>query len=242
MGCISVSVENCNPYPAAAALRKGKGAARTIHEEKVGNCILGYRAVKAKAHHSKWSHFKGRLRDIETLIKARHGNVVPDTDDAFIYAEVISNLAYVEFGEDFVGMVEGWCARWMPWASRLAIEEVIYERTKVRFAPLTADALGHHLRLSYEERSTLNIRTIGAHDVTKRQRMQMQKQLRRARDQERKERERRAAGAISRAEFLANSLTQKQPWCAFGISRRTWERRGKPMPEVSHSGVGIPPV
>ena len=36
------------------------------------------------------------------------------------------------------------------------------------------------------------------------------------------------AWALPRAEYLAESLMRKKPWEAFGISRRTWYRRGKP--------------
>jgi hypothetical protein len=108
---------------------------------------------------------------------------------------------------------------------------VIYERTKVRFSDLSADALGHALHVSYLERSALDIRTIGAFDVPKQKRAKLQKEKRRQRDRSRKEEQRRAAGALSRADYLANSFSQARPWEAFGISRRTWERRGKPVRE-----------
>ena len=31
-----------------------------------------------------------------------------------------------------------------------------------------------------------------------------------------------------RAEYLANSITRAKPWEAFGVSRATWYRMGKP--------------
>jgi len=46
----------------------------------------------------------------------------------------------------------------------------------------------------------------------------------------RSERSRRAAGAIPRATYEANALTQLKPWAAFGVSRATWYRHGRPMP------------
>lgn len=36
--------------------------------------------------------------------------------------------------------------------------------------------------------------------------------------------------AVSRAEYLANSITKAAPWKAMGISRATWYNRGKPAP------------
>ena len=37
--------------------------------------------------------------------------------------------------------------------------------------------------------------------------------------------------AMPRDQYLAESLMRKKPWEALGISRATWYRRGKPMPE-----------
>ncbi|QND14269.1 hypothetical protein HB775_10560 [Rhizobium leguminosarum bv. trifolii] len=208
-----------------------EGLARAVAAIKIGDCLLGYKAVQRRIRASRWNHFRGRMREIEKLIRHRHGDIVPEADDALIYVEVMAGLALVEFKEEFVEVVLGWAARWLPWAGKAEIEEVIYERTKLRFSDLSADALGH--ALSYAERSALDIRTIGAFDVPKRKRAKLQKEKRRQRDQARKEEQRRAAGGLSRADYLANSFSQARPWEAFGISRRTWERRGKPMPDAA---------
>ncbi|MBX5136081.1 hypothetical protein HJB79_23865 [Rhizobium lentis] len=218
---------------------RADGLARDITAIKIGDCLLGYKAVQRRMRGGRWNHFRGRMREIEKLIRHRHGEIVPESDDALIYVEVIAGLAFVEFGEGFVEVVLGWAARWLPWAQKAVIEEIIYERTRVRFSPLTADALGHALHLSYAERSALDIRTIGAFDVPKAKRAKLQKEKRRQRERSRKEEQRRAAGAVSRAKYLDNSLSAARPWEAFGISRRTWERRGKPMPEPMPDGAPI---
>ncbi|ANK85662.1 MULTISPECIES: hypothetical protein [unclassified Rhizobium] len=218
---------------------RAEGLARDVTAVKIGDCLLGYKAVQRRMRGGRWNHFRGRMREIEKLIRHRHGAIVPEADDALIYVEVIAGLAFVEFGEGFVEVVLGWAARWLPWARKAAIEEIIYERTKLRFSPLTADALGHALHLSYAERSALDIRTIGAFDVPKAKRAKLQKAKRRQRDRSRKEEQRRAAGAVTRADYLDNSLSAARPWEAFGISRRTWERRGKPMPEPMPDGAPI---
>ncbi|MDR9805370.1 hypothetical protein [Rhizobium hidalgonense] len=208
------------------------GLVRDVSAIKIGDCLLGYKAVQRRARGGRWNHFRGRMREIEKLIRHRHGDTVPEADDALIYVEVIASLALVEFGQEFVDVVLGWAARWLPWAGKAAVEESIFERTKVRFSSLSADALGHALHLSYAERCTLDIRTIGAFDVPKAKRAKLQKEKRRQRDRNRKDEQRRAAGALARADYLANSFSQARPWEAFGISRRTWERRGKPMPQA----------
>jgi len=80
-----------------------------------------------------------------------------------------------------------------------------------------ADSLGMYLRLSDQERAEWGIRTIGAHDVSKRQRTLRRKRQRREREAHR----RRRNGAIPHSQ----SLSRAQPWKAEGVSRRTWERR-----------------
>lgn len=213
-------------------------ARRRVIELKLDNCLIGYKALVSKTRKGPWRHFLGRMREIETLIKDRHGDAVPETDDAFIYLESICNLLFVEYRDDFIEHALNWGRRWYPWASQVQLEEVAYERTKVNYAPLAADALAHMLRLTYEERQRLRIRTIGACDVSKRQRDRIQKELRRLRDCERKRQKRRQDGKKSRAEYLASSHSAAKPWEFFGICRRTWEKRGKPNPHAVSTYLG----
>lgn len=51
---------------------------------------------------------------------------------------------------------------------------------------------------------------------------------RRERDRTRDEAKRRAAGAVDRETYEANSLSSQRPWEALGMSRRSWYRAGKP--------------
>lgn len=235
MGIVPSNVpigEPCDFTPDAPLLDNdwSSGTRRERKEVLIGNCLFGYHTVRKYRRNSKWSHFKGRTAEIEKLIRHRHGPIIPETDDAFIYLEVISNLTFVEYGQGHVEVALGWAARWMPWAIKRDVEDVIYERTKVRYRPLSADALGRALHVSYEERCLLDLRTIGSFDVTKRQRTKIQKVQRRDRDRHRKMVKRRSAGAVTRAEYLARSLSQTKPWEAFGVCRKTWEKRGQPTP------------
>ena len=52
----------------------------------------------------------------------------------------------------------------------------------------------------------------------------------RERDRQRKEAQRRAAGAVDRATYEGNSLSRQKPWEALGMSRASWYRAGKPLP------------
>ncbi len=53
---------------------------------------------------------------------------------------------------------------------------------------------------------------------------------RRERDRRRDEARRRAAGAIDRETYEANSVSRQKPWEALGMSRASWYRAGKPVP------------
>ena len=82
------------------------------------------------------------------------------------------------------------------------------------------------LDVTAEERWLCKIQTIAAVDETEAQAEARRREDRRAWDRERDRRRRAAAGATPRHQ----SLSATRPWEAFGISRRTWERRGKPDP------------
>ena len=95
-----------------------------------------------------------------------------------------------------------------------------------------ADRLAKHLGLTYDQRRTLRITTIGSVDVKKRAR----REIRRVRDKVKKEQKRRANGARPRAEYEANSITAQAR--VEGVSRMTIYRRmrseqAKNMPDVT---------
>jgi hypothetical protein len=95
-------------------------------------------------------------------------------------------------------------------------EEII--KASKRGRPLyKTDDLGEYLRLFDAERTEWGIKTIGACDVSRRQRARRRKRQRREREAER----RRRHGARPRSQ----SLSRTQPWQSKGISRKTWERQ-----------------
>lgn len=61
---------------------------------------------------------------------------------------------------------------------------------------------------------------------------------RRERDRNWRRARRRAGGMVAREIYECNSITKREPWKAFDWSRRTWERHGKPEPDVA--GVSSP--
>jgi hypothetical protein len=65
-----------------------------------------------------------------------------------------------------------------------------------------------------------------------RKRQARRKRLKLERDRERKRQKRRAAGAMLRANYEAQSLSKLKPWEAEGVSRRTWYRQRREMAQV----------
>jgi hypothetical protein len=91
-----------------------------------------------------------------------------------------------------------------------------------QFAPLYTpknDTLINLFRITDDEQRKL--RTLISRDIAT--------ERRRDRDRKRDEARRRAAGAIDRATYEANSASRQKPWEALGMSRASWYRAGKPM-------------
>src|SRR5262245_31987058 len=89
------------------------------------------------------------------------------------------------------------------------------------FGPIrNADKLAKYLGLTYQQRTQLEIRTIGACDFPKRERTKQRKHKAKMR----KQRARLAAGRRPQSQ----SLSATRPWGELGMSRATWYRRNKP--------------
>jgi hypothetical protein len=167
---------------------------------------------------------KVRLRELERIFTSRYGRTLPDDDagrdDLLIAAHTIAGL-----GGEVARNIVAWAAMWCPWMFT-AEAEAIADRVVANPYRFKADTLAWRLRLTYAERTALNLTTIGAIDFNKAARLQRRKG--RAATARRKARAR-----MPRAVYLAGCASRSKPWEAFGISRRTWERRGKPVSQVS---------
>jgi hypothetical protein len=164
-----------------------------------------------------------RINEMEMLIRHRHG-VIPPTDDADMYLFPVAQHLREIVPDSLTAHLSGWCARWAPEVPKAQIEEIA-RRAAAKGYRFKADTLAHMLRVKDVERKELGITTIGAIDRPKKERIDGRLKAKRKRDRERAMRNRRRRGARPRSEYLANCLSQKQPWIAEGISRRTWERR-----------------
>ncbi len=166
-----------------------------------------------------------RCRDLEKFYRGVHGDMLPNNaigrDLLFVMAHTIfGRNAITGRGGQTLARIVAWAQKWCPWMPRHDAE-TLAERVIARPLRWTADSLGKRLGLTDAMRTALGITTIGSMDVSKAKRLAR----RRERNNAAKAAKRRAAGAKPRAVSAART----RPWEAWGICRRTWERRGKPL-------------
>jgi hypothetical protein len=164
-----------------------------------------------------------RVCELDRLFYVRyHGSMLPEDDDGWDSAVIMVNHLAMLADPDF--RIRDWLRRRAPWfrgdKAERRIEMAIARPTRWR-----ADTLAKRLNLTDAERSRLEIRTIGAADVTRGERVHR----RRERDRLAKQDKRRAAGAKPQA----TSVSRTKPWEEAGISRRTWYRRRAQLAQVA---------
>jgi hypothetical protein len=171
-----------------------------------------------------------RLGDLRKLFADRcRGRVLPDDDAGRDYLREL--LLPISLGPNEAvkrsRAIEIWgpvnrmrreIELWAPWMAAGEAQDLLDEIALMppwQRKPMAA-TLGERLRLTYGERSRLRIQTIGACDITEAGMALIRKQKKRQRN--------RARFARSRAEYLAGSISQAEPWTAAGVSRATWYR------------------
>ena len=175
-------------------------------------------------HHRIYDRTSHRLREIERIIVHRYGSV-PDTDDAAIILDQVAccylHMLRKRIGRlpelvDLADRLKLWCERWAPHAPILMCRRVAEEALR-RPRLDCADDCAARLRLSYEERTLFHITTIGAFDVSKRERTKRRKARKLIRDRTRAAKKRAERGVTPRTQYEANSLSRAKPWTLEGI-------------------------
>lgn len=209
----------------------------------LGKVILQERPSRKRDRRADWvfSLEMLRLREIEAIIKHRHGNGIPDacgSDDLDTCMAYLKAVAATPNTQD----VASWAKIWAPWADPATVE-VLATRMANRKRMLGADAVAKLLFVSHAERTELGLKTIGACDVPHEERTKIAKEGKRARDRSRQEQKRRAEGRMPRTSYEAASTAVTKPWEDEGVSRRTWyRRRGTSLSRVEVIGNGDTPV
>lgn len=159
-----------------------------------------------------------RLREMERIFQHRFGKFLPNDGDGRRMLQAYADCLPFAKGS-VLERLTGFINARAPWAILEA--EAMAEAAEMAARWQDADEMANRIGLSLADRELLEVRTIGAVGITKRQRRALQKAKRRERETKR----RRASGAKPRAEYEAGSISRAEPWKAAGISRRTWFRR-----------------
>ena len=145
---------------------------------------------------------------------------MPDTEEGrTALGHISQHLAH--YRGDVVSNIMGWIRARAPWFEPDVARTFASQFTAREPLP-SAERLGKLILLMDAERTELKIKTIRAFDVTKAEMDRRRKEA----DKHYQQDKRRKAGAKPRSE----SYSKTEPWVFFDIVRRTWERRGKPMP------------
>lgn len=176
-----------------------------------------------------------RAAELTRLYTYRYGQALPDNDAGVLAMRVM--LDHLGQLNDAPRRISRWLDRWAPWLTERSHERAITDAVQ-RPLRYRADKIAWKLRVTSAERQALNLRTIGAIDLPRDERLDQAKQRRRARDEAR----RRAQGAVPREQYEARSAARTKPWETIGMSRRAWYRAGKPTtlaqvrtPHISNS-------
>lgn len=164
-----------------------------------------------------WTLDRGRVAEIQKLIRHRHGGPCDSDDGALYLKAALPHLIRLHAGPALLGKVLGWAKTWLPGlpAESVACEVDVDEATDAKL--LKADNLAGLLGVTREERDALRFRTIGAVDFTRRQRLADRKR----KDAAYQAAKRLQAGATPRSQ--SNVAKAK----ALGISLSTYKRRLK---------------
>lgn len=199
---------------------------------KLGGCVLGERAGRQGT--AKFRIEILRMREIEAIIKHRHGNHIPDgrgTDDedlCLAYIRAVATPGHLD-------NLASWCCRWAPWADTEIIRSIVNE-ARGRRRLMRSDGVAGLLILSMRERTELGIKTIGACDMTAGKRRRVAADRKKERDRARQQERRQASGRKSRQSYEAESLSRLRPWEDEGVSRSKWYRMQR---ETSVSRIDI---
>ena len=224
----------------ATAAHKLRQQARATGEARIGRCVIAEMVRPWMPETELPPVNLVRVSEIETLIRARHGNYIPDpagTDDEELCIAYVRAFALSGAGAS----VRGWSRRWAPWfcdeelfTALEAAAQKLASGPRGKFRMLKADAIAQLLSVSLDERTRLGLKTIGACDKSTEEREIIAKARKREADRIRIAARRRIKNPLkrSRSEVSEVSITQARPWDMEGVSRATWYRR-----QVGETGV-----
>jgi hypothetical protein len=151
-----------------------------------------------------------------------------DADGIALFEAIAAQLAHLP--GDLRKRLISWCDLSAPSFPIPYIESLAVQlRETPPFIDLTADQMAQRVNVKKNERDALNLRSIGAIDFTKADRVA----AKRKRDNERQALKRLERGAAQRV----GNLSKSKPWESLGMSRASWfaKRKAGTLPVLDKS-------
>lgn len=181
---------------------------------------------KRKRNHNREPYVfsNERVKELNRLAQYLYdGGKLPNNKEGMTFALILASHLRDP------ASIRQWLAEVAPWYDDEEVEKLL-KRVTVKQYRWRGATIAKLLNVTWAVHEALSLETIGAVDkpqaVIAAERMAA---LARKRERDRRWRQRKRRGK-PRAQYEAESLSQTRPWEAFGIKRRQWERRGKPLP------------
>ena len=164
-----------------------------------------------------------RLNEIGIVISARGSHYLEETDDVDLYLVPAAQCFYATVKAKAGIVTAGDMAeRLKIWSHAKRISRKLLSEIAARVMDDpdldSSDMIAARLHVSYAERESLKLFTIGAYDADKSTRTRRRKQRKRDRDRQRAAAKRKAQGATPHEQ----SLSRLKPWLSEGMSRTKW--------------------
>jgi hypothetical protein len=164
-----------------------------------------------------------RLRELEVIYGWRYGTRLPYNAVGLDLLKLAAHHI-AHFGRGAFDHIVAWAEQWMPDLPRDVAEEIA-ERVVAKPLRYKAATLGWRLGLTRAERDVCRVTTIRAMNMTEAD-MQVERKRKAA-----TRAARRRAEARAKRPARPEPLSETKPWEKVGMSRATWYRKGKPIPE-----------
>jgi hypothetical protein len=179
---------------------------------------------------------KGYLRDLRTIFQFRHGPQFPNNEQGKNDLELLLfpvSLHPTHAAENMKKIIET-SADWMPKAEMTSLIDNLIQ-LPLWSRKLSPQEWKERVKLTNAQREYLKAWRIRPIDLTDDELAEWNKAKKRKRDTQR----RRAAGAVPRSIYLAQSVSKSKPWIAEGMSRAKWYRLRETSPRQVLTSGGL---
>ena len=206
---------------------------------KAASKAVSFRPATTLTAASLW---ETRMTDLQRLRQGRWFGDLPSghrDEWTFLMAVAMSYIAPpIAMRREMYAIAQE-CGGWSENEAKSRLS-AIFRRAQEAYDGITYTWEGKAVDPRYRFKTSTIIERLGITDNEMREyglRTLVSPEIRRELATSRERERRRRQGAVSRDEFLSSSITRQAPWKQLGMSRATWYRKGKPMPEPSKTAT-----